>query len=114
MDEPLNPMSVERMLLRLIERAEKGAEVCAEREQAYYDANRAYEMALDQAFLAEDGPIKEREAKSRVVTNDLREVAEVAKVAHRHSERLHRVVSAAISAYQTISGFVKQAYSAGR
>lgn len=114
MDEPLNPVQIESTLLRLIERAEKGAIVCAEREQAYYDAQREYEISLEREFLSSDGPIREREAKAKVATEELRAVAEVAKAAHRQSERLHRSVSAAISAYQTISGFVKQAYGAGR
>lgn len=112
MDEPLNPAQIEGTLLRLIDRAEKGATVCAEREQAYYDAQREYEISLEREFLLAEGPIREREAKAKVATEDLRAAAEVAKAAHRQSERLHRSVSAAISAYQTISGFVKQAYGA--
>lgn len=112
----MNPVEVERKILELSNRISAGVKVFSERYQAFLDADREYDRAYAAAYLGcEDGSIKDREKHATLVTIEQREARDVAEVAYKHADKMHRALSDSLRALQSVGASVRMQYAtAGR
>lgn len=57
MSEPLNPVDVENSISEIANRIAKGVAVVSNAYAAYLDADRMYDRAFAQAYMAHQGPL---------------------------------------------------------
>lgn len=115
MTEPLDPVSVENHIRELVNRIAKGIRICAERYTAYQTADREFDRAYAQAYLAAEGSIKDKDATAKIETMPEREARDVAEAAHRHADRLAKALELELRAYQSIGASLRSMYAvAGR
>ena len=114
MSEPLNQVEIEAHLAELVTRISKGIRVTSDRYAEFVEADRLYDQAKARAYLAADGPVKEREARTELGTAEERERRDVAEVAWRHADRLSKALDLETRAYQSIGSSVRTAYGNAR
>lgn len=113
---PMNPVEIEREILDLSNKISHGVRVFSERYRAFLDADREYDRAYAAAYLGcEDGSIKDREKHAVLATISQREARDVAEVAYKHADKLHRSLSDSLRALQSVGASVRMQYAtAGR
>lgn len=112
--EPLNPVSVEQMLRETIERISRGIGVVSKRHRERDAAKREFDRAYAVEFLDASGSVEERKQKALLATLGERESFELADEVHREADKLLRALDSELSALQTISAMIRDAYrSAG-
>lgn len=113
---PMNPVEIEREILDLSNKISHGVRVFSERYRAFLDADREYDRAFAAAYLGcEDGSIKDREKHAVLVTIEQREARDVAEVAYKHADKMHRALSDSLRALQSVGASVRMQYAtAGR
>lgn len=113
--EPLNPVDIEKHILGLTGRIAKGVSVCSKTHRAFSDADREFDVAYAHAYLEAEGSIKDKDMQAKIQTADLRKVRDVAEVAYKYADRLHKALDLELRAYQSIGASVRQMYGvAGR
>lgn len=113
---PMNPVEIEREILDLSNKISRGVRVFSERYQAFLDADREFDRAFAAAYLGcEDGSIKDREKHAVLATISQREARDVAEVAYKHADKMHRALSDSLRALQSVGASVRMQYAtAGR
>lgn len=115
MNEPLDPVSIEKHIRELVNRIARGIAVCSERYTAFQTADREFDRAYATAYLAAEGSIKDKEATAKIETMEQREQRDVADAAHRHADRLAKALELELRAMQSIGASIRAMYSvAGR
>lgn len=108
----LTPVAVENHIRELSNRIAKSASVCNERYQAFLDADRAFDQAYAQAFLAHEGPQTEKRYAADLASMEERAARDVADAAYRYADRLSKALSAELMAYQSLNRSVLAQYNA--
>lgn len=113
---PMNPVEIEREILDLSNKISHGVRAFSERYQAFLDADREYDRAYAAAYLGrEDGSIKDREKHAVLATISQREARDLAEVAYKHADKMHRALSDSLRALQSVGASVRMQYAtAGR
>jgi len=78
----MTPDEIRTIILGLTREQARGPEAHETAELAAESAEGDYEAAYDQAFLNAEGNIEERKAQARMVTQELRDTAAIARAAH--------------------------------
>jgi hypothetical protein len=78
----MTPDEIRTIILGLTREQARGPDAHYEAELAAETAEGDYEAAYDRAFLNAEGNIEERKAQARLVTQELRDAAAVARAAH--------------------------------
>lgn len=108
----LTPVAVENHIRELSTRIAKSASVCNERYQVFLEADRLFDQAYAQAFLAHDGPQTEKRYAADLASIEQREVRDVADAAYRYADRLSKALSAELMAFQSLNKSVLAQYGA--
>ena len=115
MDEPLNPVQIEAHLTALVTRISRGISITSDRYAEFMEADRLLDQAQARAYLAAEGPVKEREAKVELETAEERERRDVAEAAYKHADRLSKALDLEVRTFQSLGASVRVAYgNAGR
>lgn len=99
----LTPVAVEEHIRKLSNRIGKSAGVCNARYSEYLTADRDYDRAFAQAYMAHDGAQAEKRYAAEVATTTEREARDVADAAYRYADRLSRALQAELMAYQSLN-----------
>ncbi|WP_433568106.1 hypothetical protein ACQP1O_42900 (plasmid) [Nocardia sp. CA-151230] len=111
----INPVQIEEAIRECASRISRGVTVCSNTYSAFLEADRAYDRAYAQAYLAADGPAHERKYHAELATGDAREARDLADVTYRHAERTAKALDAELRAWQSVGASVRQMYGvAGR
>jgi hypothetical protein len=78
----MTPDEIRTIILGLTREQARGPDAHYDAELAAETAEGDYEAAYDQAFLNAEGNIEERKAQARLVTQELRDTAAIARAAH--------------------------------
>ena len=78
----MTPDEIRTIILGLTREQARGPDAHYDAELAAETAEGNYEAAYDQAFLNAEGNIEERKAQARLVTQELRDAASIARAAH--------------------------------
>lgn len=105
-----SPVSVEQKILEISNRIAKSADVCNTRYIAFLAADRAYDNAYAQAFLAHEGPQTEKRYAAEVETQDEREARDITDAAYRYADRLSKALQAELMAMQSVNKSVLAQY----
>lgn len=108
----LTPVAVENHIRELSTRIAKSASVCNERYKVFLEADRLFDQAYAQAFLAHDGPQTEKRYAADLASIEQREVRDVADAAYRYADRLSKALSAELMAFQSLNKSVLAQYGA--
>lgn len=108
----LTPVAVENHIRELSTRIAKSASVCNERYQVFLEADRLFDQAYAQAFLAHDGPQTEKRYAADLASIEQREARDVADAAYRYADRLSKALSAELMAFQSLNKSVLAQYGA--
>ena len=115
MTQPLNPVEIEQTIRELVNRIAKGIQVCSDRYTAFLNADREFDRAYAQAYLAADGSIEDKKQQARLATDEARDQRDVADAAYRHADRLAKALELELRAWQSIGASVRSMYAvAGR
>ena len=106
----LNPVSIENHIRELSTRIAKSASVCNERYIDYLTADREFDKAFAQAYLAHEGPQSEKRYAADEVTMPERERRDVADAAYRYADRLSKALQSELMAYQSLNKSVLAQY----
>lgn len=106
----LTPVMLEQHILGLSNRIAKSAGECNTRYKAYLDADRAFDRAFAQAYMAHEGPQSEKRYAAEVATTDEREARDVADAAHRYADRLSKALQSELLAYQSLNKSILAQY----
>lgn len=113
--ETLNPVQIEQKMLQISNRISKGIQVFTERYRDFLDKDREYDRAFAHAYLMAEGSIKDKEKTAVLETIDERAERDVAEVAYKQADKLHKALSDELRALQSIGASVRQQYAvAGR
>ena len=108
----LTPVAVENHIRELSTRIAKSASVCNERYKVFLEADRLFDQAYAQAFLAHDGPQTEKRYAADLASIEQREARDVADAAYRYADRLSKALSAELMAFQSLNKSVLAQYAA--
>lgn len=115
MTEPLNPVQIEQSIHHCANRIAKGVTVVSNAYAAYLDADRMYDRAFAQAYMAYEGAAHAKKYAAEIETGDLRAERDAADAAFRYADRNAKALLEELRALQSIGASVRQAYSvAGR
>ena len=99
----LNPVSIENHIRELSTRISRSASVCNQRYVEFLDADREFDKAFAQAYLAHDGPQSEKRYAADEATMPERERRDVADAAYRYADRLSKALQSELMAYQSLN-----------
>ena len=106
----LNPVTIENHIRELSNRIAKSASVCNQRYVEFLDADREFDKAFAQAYLAHEGPQAQKRYAADEVTMPERERRDVADAAYRYADRLSRALQSELMAYQSLNKSVLAQY----
>jgi hypothetical protein len=112
MSEVVNPVEIEQAIREIVGIISEGVKVVSARLDAYKTAEREYDLAFAQAYMAYDGPAHAKKYAAEIRTTELRATMDAAEVAWRYAERRARASEDQLSAWQTIGRIVQGMYSA--
>lgn len=115
MTEPLSPVAIEQAIRDVANRIGKGVSICAERYSAFLTADREFDRAYANAYLAVEGAEHIRKQTATLKTLAERQDRDVADAAYRYADRQARALEAELRAYQSVGASVREQYRvAGR
>lgn len=106
-----NPVSVEQAIRNCANRIAAGVTVCGNAYAAFMDADRVYDRAFAQAYMAHKGAAHEKKYAAELATEAERTERDVADAAYRYADRTARAVESELRAWQSVGASVRQAYS---
>ena len=98
----MTPDEIRTIILGLTREQSRGPDAHYDAELAAENAEGDYEAAYDQAFLSAEGNIEERKAQARLVTQDLRDAASVARAAHGRVKLKMRQIDSSVMAHMAV------------
>ena len=108
----LNPVRMTEEIRQIMTEKSRLAVALTEADREVTEAKRVYEQAKARAYLRAEGSIKDKEAQAEEATTVERERFDVAAVAFRYANTRLRDKRDDLSAMQTLSKDVRQAYGA--
>lgn len=115
MDKPLNPVDVENQIYGIANEIAKGVRVVSEREKAYADAKRVFDVAEAKAIMAAQGTVLEKKAQVTLAVIKEREAMDVAYAAWRYADKRAKALNYQLDALRSIGVSVRNMYAtAGR
>ena len=113
--QPLNPVQIEQHILDLSNQISKGVSVHSQRLAEAREKEREFLRAFHQARLRAEGTVADRESFAILHSMDEREARDVAEIAYRHADKIHKALDSELRAWQSIGASVRQQYAvAGR
>lgn len=113
--EVYNPVEVEQEIRRCANRIANSVTVCGQAYDRWLSAERTYDRAFAQAYLAADGPAHEKKYRAELATQEERAARDVADAAYRFAERTSKAIEAELRAWQSVGASVRSMYGvAGR
>lgn len=112
MSAPVNPVDVETAIRDIANEIALGVQTVSGALAAFRAAERAYDLAFAQSYMAFSGPAHMRKYAAEIETTELRETRDVAEAAWRLADRRARAQELELSAYQSINRSVSQMYGA--
>ena len=106
----LTPIAVEDRIRELSTRIAKSASVCNQRYVEFLDADREFDKAFAQAYLAHEGPQSEKRYAADEVTMPERERRDVADAAYRYADRLSKALQSELMAFQSLNKSILAQY----
>ena len=106
----LNPVTIENHIRGLSTRIAKSASVCNERYVEFLDADREFDRAFAQAYLAHEGPQSEKRYAADEATMQERERRDVADAAYRYADRLSKALQSELMAFQSLNKSILAQY----
>lgn len=101
---------LEQHILQLSNRIAKSAGECNTRYRAFLDADRVYDKAYAQAYMAHEGPQAEKKYAAEIATTKEREARDIADAAHRYADRLSKALQSELLAYQSLNKSILAQY----
>ncbi len=98
----MTPDEIRTIILGLTREQARGPDAHYEAELAAETAEGDYEAAYDQAFLNAEGNIEERKAQARLVTQELRDAASIARAAHGRVKLKVRQLDSSLMAHLSL------------
>lgn len=115
MGDVLNPVDIEQRINQCANRIANGVSVVSNTYAAFLDADRMYDRAFAQAYMAHKGPAHEKKYAAEIETGELRATRDEKDAAYRYADRKAKALLEELRALQSIGASVRQAYSvAGR
>lgn len=115
MDQPLNPVQVEKIIHQLSNEIARGVPIVSDAEKTMVDAKRHLDREIAEATLRATGTVMDRQAQVELDTQAAREEYDIAYIAYRHAERTARSLDSRLRAIQSIGASVRSMYGvAGR
>lgn len=110
-----SPVSVEQSIRDCARHIAKGVGICADAYRAFVDADRMYDRAFAQAYMAHDGAAHEKKYAAELATFAERTARDAADGAYRYADRQARALESELRAWQSVGASIRQAYGvAGR
>lgn len=110
-----NPVSIENAIRDCATRIANGVAVCSNRYSEYLAADRAYDRAFAQSYMAYDGPSHAKKYAAELDTEDERIARDLADAAYRYADRTAKALESELRAWQSVGASVRQMYGvAGR
>lgn len=115
MSEPLNPVDVENSISEIANRIAKGVAVVSNAYATFLDADRMYDRAFAQAYMAHKGPAHEKRYAAEIETGELRATRDEKDASFRYADRQSKALMEQLRAMQSVGASVRSMYSvAGR
>ena len=115
MSEPLNPVDVENNISNIANRIANGVAVVSNAYAAFLDADRMYDRAFAQAYMAHKGPAHEKRYAAEIETGELRSARDEKDAAYKYADRRAKALMEQLRAMQSVGASVRSMYSvAGR
>lgn len=106
----LTPVMLEQHILHTSNRIAQSAGECNTRYKAFLEADRLFDRAFAQAYMAHDGPQAEKKYAAEIATTEERERRDVADAAHRYADRLSKALQSELLAFQSLNKSVLAQY----
>lgn len=115
MNEPLNPVDVEAAISKLANQIAQGVTIVSNAHAAFLTAERMYDRAFAQAYMAYDGPAHAKKYAAEIETGEMRATKDEKDAAYRYALRQAEALREQLRAYQSVGASVRSMYSvAGR
>lgn len=98
----MTPDEIRTIILGLTREQARGPDAHYDAELAAETAEGDYEAAYDQAFLNAEGNIEERKAQARLVTQELRDTASIARAAHGRVKLKMKQLDSSLMAHMAV------------
>jgi hypothetical protein len=98
----MTPDEIRTIILKLTREQSRGPDAHYDAELLAERAEGDYEAAYDQAFLNAEGNIEERKSQARLVTQELRDTAAVARAAHGRVKLKMKQLDASLMAHMAV------------
>lgn len=112
MTEPFSPVAVEDAIRTAATRIAKGVGVWKAALEESLAADREYDRAFAQAYMAHDAAAHEKRYAAELETHREREYRDTCHVAYKYADRQLKAIESELMALQTISKSIRQAYNA--
>lgn len=106
-----SPVAIENAIRNCASRIANSVSVCNERYVVYQKAQREYDRAYAQAFLASTGAEYSRRYQAELKTVDERDERDTADAAYRYADRLAKALQDELRAWQSVGASVRMTYS---
>ena len=122
MNEIFNPVEIEQAIRNCANRIANSVTVCGRAYDRWLTAQRTYDRAFAQAYLAatdpktgKDAPAHMRKYLAELATQEERAAMDVADAAYRFAERTSKAITEELRAWQSVGASVRTMYGvAGR
>jgi hypothetical protein len=114
MVDPLDPVTLERLIVESNQRCFAGVDLHVQRYEALLAADTEYEHAKAQAFLAHDGPQTEKRPASIVATYTQQKALDRKKVEFEYAKKRLDVLLAEQSSFLNMNKTTRAMFNADR
>lgn len=108
--EQFTPVAIETAIRECSARISNSVRVCDERYRAHQVAQRTYDRAFAQAFLAATGSVDARKYQTELKTTDERDARDVTDASYRYADRLAKALQDELRAWQSVGASVRMTY----
>lgn len=99
----LNPTDLEAAIQLTMHHIARGVNVVTGAETAFSEADRAYDRAFAQAYLAAEGPQYAKKYHAELATENERDARDVAEVAYHHAQRVAKALESKLTGWQAVN-----------
>lgn len=110
MSEPLNPVDVENSISGIANQIAKVVAVVSNAYATFLDADRMYDRAFAQAYMAHKGPAHEKRYAAEIETGELRSARDEKDAAYKYADRRAKALMEQLRAMQSVNKSVMSMY----
>lgn len=110
MTDVLNPVTVEAAIRGVADRIAKGVTVVSNAYAAFLNADRMYDRAFAQAYMAHKGPAHEKKYHAEIETGELRAARDEKDAAYKYADRQAKALMEQLRAMQSVNKSVMSMY----